>query len=365
MDIGKASTGIPINGGRTQSDQASIDDAARKLEGAFAKLLISSMRSTALGDSMFPGSAEHFRDMYDEKIAETLTRGKGLGLQPMIRRELGGRESAFDAAQRQIEQASRMYPIDGYRPLPAAMRSLPLPAAVLGAPPAPSRAIPTVAPPQAHLQAPPSARLSAQPTQSNSAAERVALATARHAARTVASDDCDGSPVARPKPNTPEAFVAEIWPHAQRAAAELGVCPRALVAQAALETGWGRHTIRGGNGHDAPNLFGIKTGSRWQGESVKRNTTEYVDGTPQRENAAFRAYRSIADSFADYVSLLKNSPRYAAALGQSSARAFAGALQRAGYATDPQYAAKLSAIVEGPTLRRALAQVDATSAQRS
>ena len=76
-----------------------------------------------------------------------------------------------------------------------------------------------------------------------------------------------------------------------------------------------------------------------------------------RVNAAFRASRSVADSFADYVSLLWNTPRYAAAIGQSTARAFASALQRAGYATDPQYAAKLTAIAEGPTLNRALAQI--------
>jgi peptidoglycan hydrolase FlgJ len=359
MQIGKPASGIAFNAGSPQSDPAAIDEAARKLEGAFAKMLISSMRSTALGDSMFPGGAEHFRDLYDEKLAASLTRGRGLGLQAMIRRELGGREAGFDAVGRQIEQAARSFPIDGYRRLPGAMSSLSLPL------PRPPVATPETARPTAAARADLST-LGAATTRAaeRAAATRFAVATAP-AVSPVANDDCDGQPAARPKPNTPEAFVAEIWPHAQRAAAELGVCPRALVAQAALETGWGRHTIRGGQGNDAPNLFGIKASGRWQGESVKRSTTEFVDGKPQRENAAFRAYRSIADSFSDYVSLLKNTPRYAAALGQSSARAFAGALQRAGYATDPQYAAKLSAIVEGPTLRRALAHVDAPPAQRT
>ena len=90
MDIDPTRTGIPLHGGSAQPEPERIADAARQLETQFAKLLISSMRSTTMGDSMFPGSSGHFRDMYDQQLAESLARGKGLGLQDMIRKQLGG-----------------------------------------------------------------------------------------------------------------------------------------------------------------------------------------------------------------------------------------------------------------------------------
>src|SRR5690606_21984314 len=112
---------------------------------------------------------------------------------------------------------------------------------------------------------------------------------------------------------TPEGFVAKIWHHAQRAARELGVDPRALVAQAALETGWGRRGISRATGGDSNNLFGIKANG-WSGDRVTTGTHEYVNGVRTTETASFRAYGSTADSFADYVKLLKNSDRYQQAL---------------------------------------------------
>jgi len=345
MDIGPTRTGIPLHGGSAQSDPERIADAARQLETQFAKLLISSMRSTTMGDSMFPGSSEHFRDMYDQQLAESLARGKGLGLQDMIRKQLGGETATTPkTALEQYEQASRMFPMDGYQRLPGASGRAQLadPASLPLRRDAPQKALPM-----------PALRTTVQRADATPPAVTNAPETA---SSTPAAAPCDGTPAANPRPGTPEAFVAEIWPHAQRAAAELGVCPKVLVAQAALETGWGRHTIRGKSG-EAHNLFGIKASGSWQGQAVTNSTREFVGGVEVRENAAFRAYRSIADSFSDYVSLLKNTPRYAAAIGQQTSRAFASALQRAGYATDPQYAAKLTAIAEGPTLNRALAQI--------
>ncbi len=374
MDIGRVQSGIPLQGGNQPNDPAKIADAARQLETQFAKMLISSMRATSLGDSMFPGSAEHYRQMYDDQLAAALTRGKGLGLQTMIRRQLGG-----EAATATPQQAARMYSMDGYRQLLPARQAAALSA--LDGAALPPGAGAAAAPggdsqPRANGSESLSARLArliaaeAAPTAKAASLMGAGVAAPLGAASVAAStvgaasaaiDDCHGTPASDARPGTPEAFVARIWPHAQRAAAELGVCPKVLVAQAALETGWGRHMIRG-NAGDANNLFGIKTGGRWSGETVTAATSEFRNGTRVQENAAFRAYRSIADSFGDYVALLKNSPRYAAALGQGTARAFANALQRAGYATDPQYAAKLTAIAEGPTLNRALARLSGPTA---
>ena len=119
--------------------------------------------------------------------------------------------------------------------------------------------------------------------------------------------------------------------------------PQVLIAQAALESGWGKH-VGGDN-----NLFGIKAGSAWHGATRTLPTTEYSGGTMHRENATFRSYASFADSFDDFARLLKTNPRYAAALnaGGDNAR-FAQALQHAGYATDPGYAAKITSIANGP-----------------
>jgi flagellar protein FlgJ len=138
-------------------------------------------------------------------------------------------------------------------------------------------------------------------------------------------------------------FVDKLLPQATAAARELGVDPRALVAQAALETGWGTHMPADAQGA-SNNYFGIKAGASWSGASVAADTTEFTQGVAGNERARFRAYGSVAENLEDYVRVLRE-PRYAAALGTGSdVRAFATALQRGGYATDPDYARKLVSV---------------------
>lgn len=145
---------------------------------------------------------------------------------------------------------------------------------------------------------------------------------------------------------SPEAFARGLWPHARQAAGDLGVAPEALIAQAALETGWGKSPIRHPDGRSSYNLFGVKAGAGWPGERVSVPTLEYENGVAVRGHAEFRAYGSLAEGFADYVRLLKEQPRYREALDQArDPAAFAQALQRAGYATDPAYAQKIEAIL--------------------
>jgi flagellar protein FlgJ len=143
-----------------------------------------------------------------------------------------------------------------------------------------------------------------------------------------------------------ESFVRSIEPRAPSAGSSLGVAPDTLIAQAALETGWGRNMPVDANGRSSANLFGIKAGESWRGASVQATTTEYNQGAPVSTQAAFRSYGGAAQSVADYVSLLQNSPRYAGALGAGSdVQAFGSGLQRGGYATDPDYVNKLIATV--------------------
>ncbi len=176
-----------------------------------------------------------------------------------------------------------------------------------------------------------------------------------------AADDVSPTPHphqdARWQPEDPQAFVQTLWPHAQRAAARLGISPRAIIAQAALETGWGRHQICHDDGRASFNLFGIKGGRSWQGERVEVPTTEFIAGQPQRLRDHFRSYPDLPSALADYEALL-NRPRYdgVRAAGTDEA-ASAEALAAAGYATDPRYADKLKAIMRGPTLNAALADL--------
>ena len=138
-------------------------------------------------------------------------------------------------------------------------------------------------------------------------------------------------------------FVAQHGQAAAAVARESGIPASYMLGQAGHETGWGRSEIRQKDGTPSHNLFGIKATSSWKGKVAEVTTTEYVNGVPRKTVAKFRAYDSYADSFRDYARLITKSPRYDKAMDQiGSVQGFASSLQRAGYATDPQYAAKLS-----------------------
>ena len=157
------------------------------------------------------------------------------------------------------------------------------------------------------------------------------------------------------QPSSPVEFVKGLWPHAKQVAGMLGLKPAVLLAQAALETGWGQRMIRRPDGSSSFNLFGIKAGKAWDGDKVAVSTLEFEGGVARKERAHFRAYESLAESFEDYARLLSENSRYEQALGRrESPGEFLSALQEAGYATDPNYAKKIHAILDGETLGGAL-----------
>lgn len=142
-------------------------------------------------------------------------------------------------------------------------------------------------------------------------------------------------------------FVSRMRGHAEDAARALGVPAHFIVGQAALETGWGKHEIKGADGTNSRNLFGIKAGGNWTGKTVDVMTTEYINGVPRRIIDKFRAYDSYADSFRDYANLIGRNQRYAgAAQAGADAGQFARGLARGGYATDPRYAEKLTQVIQ-------------------
>ena len=145
-------------------------------------------------------------------------------------------------------------------------------------------------------------------------------------------------------------FVREVWPQAQQAASKLGVHPVSLIAQAALESDWGRSVPRGAGGESSHNLFGMKATPAWAGRSVTATTQEFQSGAAVTARADFRSYADPTAGFQDYVSLLGGNPRYRAALNTGTdTAAFAQALQRGGYATDPNYASKVTQVAHEVT----------------
>ena len=144
---------------------------------------------------------------------------------------------------------------------------------------------------------------------------------------------------------SPEDFVDQLWHLAKSAAKTLSVDPRILVAQAALETGWGQFTLKDSEGGDSFNLFNIKAGLGWDGKSVLKNSLEYEQGIAIKKQSSFRAYESFEESFNDYIELIQTSPRYQKALSLvNKPLEYINELQKAGYATDPDYGAKVSRI---------------------
>ncbi len=183
--------------------------------------------------------------------------------------------------------------------------------------------------------------------------------------RQLGGDTQVAAPATLPAPSeSPTQFTRRIWPYASRAGTQLGTDPRAILAQAALETGWGKHTPRHPDGTDSNNFFGIKADSRWDGDVVVKSTLEYDNGVATQTQARFRSYPNLKAAFDDYANFLATSPRYEQALGHGGdVSAFAQGLQSGGYATDPRYAEKVAAVASGAELTSALDRLETTGLQ--
>ncbi len=296
--------------------------AAEQFEQLFMNMLLRSMReaNATFGEDNFMNSSQtqFYQSMFDNQLAMEISsaKGKGIGLADVLVRQLSqapqADEKLHPAAEPELNLESRQLNTAIDRAAAMAAEILLQQGQKTERPPGvrePAEAIPASVTPAE----------TAQPAQ-----------PARF--------------------DTPETFVQTLMPMAQEVAAELGVDPRLLLAQSALETGWGRFII-GSENQSSFNLFNIKAGLRWQGETAQVSTLEYRDGVPVREQAQFRRYAGYEESFRDYVQFLKNSPRYQLALESAAdPYAYIERLQEAGYATDPAYAEKVKSIFEGEVL---------------
>jgi flagellar protein FlgJ len=274
-----------------------IKQAAQQFEALFLQIVLKSMREATPHESMFDSDQSRmYESLLDQQLAQVLSaKGRGTGLAAMIEKQLG--RANLD--------------------------------------PQPLGDLPLAAPARPHLLPAPAAPVPL-PQSGNGI------------------NSLDNLPSVDSAPPASREFVNRVWPHAYEASRATGIPAHFMVAQAALETGWGKSEPRFSDGRPSYNLFGIKAGKSWNGAVVEAVTGEYVDGSLQKQVERFRAYGSYAEAFRDYASLLTSNPRYAAVVGSQDPAVFARGLQKAGYATDPMYAAKLERIIGGNTLRLSL-----------
>lgn len=288
--------------GARGGDPKGLEAVAREFEAMLIGQMLKQMREASLGDGLFDNDqSDMYLEMQDQEFARAMSQGDGLGLREVLMRQLSAQQPAAEVLNDPERQAALELP--RRRPELDTLRAPQGDAAPELQPVGPQRSE------------------AAGPQGARQGAER-------------------STPVAWP-PRDAADFVQTLEPLARDAAAALGVEPGILLAQSALETGWGQHVPSRANGQPSFNLFGIKADSRWSGDQVSVGTLEFRDGVAQREQARFRAYADPSESFSDYVEFIRNNPRYHRALQAGDDAQYIRELQEAGYATDPAYADKV------------------------
>ncbi|OPA99595.1 flagellar rod assembly protein/muramidase FlgJ [Pseudomonas fluorescens] len=371
-----------------KNSEGNMRKVAQEFESLFLSEMLKSMRSAteALGkdNPLNTPAAKQYQEMYDQQLAVSMSReGGGIGLADVLMRQMQKNKPVdAQAATLQGPAAAPAKKVDvpteiaagtqangplgrsnGQRPLWAYRVAVPegtnshandvalmnqrrisLPSKLT------DRLLAGIVPNTDLTTAP-----KAAPLRNSAAADNVINSAARGFAVAPSGQmQVYGRAVAQP-PLAPakkafssqDEFVATMLPMAKAAAARIGVDPKYLVAQAALETGWGKSVMRAEDGSSSHNLFGIKAGQSWQGGQARAITSEFRDGAMVKETAQFRSYNSYQDSFHDLVTLLQSNDRYKEVVKSAdNPEQFVRELQKAGYATDPDYASKISQIAK-------------------
>lgn len=287
----------------SNNPDGAIEEVASQFESLFTQMMLKSMRdaSAPLEGGLFKSNQmDTYQGMFDQQIALDLSSQKSLGLADILVRDFGGKS--------EIKETAELHAL-------------------------PERT--------ANFQADLSRHLLLNSATGDDVAALYETPASAGESKPLGVDSTVGW-----HPASPDQFIRDIWEHAVAAAEQLGVDPAVLVAQSALETGWGKKVMQAPDGGSSYNLFGIKASPSWEGASTVVHSLEYRDGMAELEQSRFRVYDSLASSFDDYVSFLTSNPRYEQALGKvTDSREFVTELQDAGYATDPAYAEKIMDIV--------------------
>jgi flagellar protein FlgJ len=314
---------ISSNSGK--DEKAALRQAAEQFESIFFGMLLSSMRKAneafEVEGMMNSQTTKFYRDMHDSQMATDLAQKGALGLADLLVEQLSpalGKKATADNTFALSEP-----------------KTLHMPRYIL-----------------------PAVKIDAQTdTQKESSAATTVAAPAPAKITTAQPDSVKPAwQVANP-----EQFVRTLLPAAREAAKALGLDPLALIAQAALETGWGQRVIKTAKGESSFNLFGIKANNGWQGETAVVDTLEYRAGIAKKEQAKFRSYTSPEHSLRDYADFIKQNPRYQDAVqANGDTKAYFEQLQVAGYATDPAYAQKIMKVYQSTAFDKVRQEQGAT-----
>lgn len=281
--------------------QASLKQVAKQFEGIFIQMMLKSMRDASMGDEIFDSDqSKLYRDMFDKQVALDMANSKGIGIADSLVRQLSKNMPKKESPEIfELKPNKQNESLENGKLLPLPTRKM------------------------------------------NGVIQGKVAGLSKFELPEI-------KPISdKTQFKSPEEFTQYILPYAEKAANEIGVSPLVLVSQAALETGWGKAVTRHQDGSSSYNLFNIKADNRWDGKQVVKSTLEYDHGIAKHEKASFRAYDSYADSFDDYVDFLRTNNRYDYALhNQGSDHSFIKDLQKAGYATDPNYANKVINIMK-------------------
>ncbi len=335
---------------------AAVKGAAKQLETLFMQELMKTMRASTMNSGMLENSGTQMgTEMLDTEFAGRMS-GLPHGLSAAIERQLSKQIPGATANSQSATEAGT-----GTHALPLSRLSLGAMQSAAQMPGtdhaddglgvfAKAGLSPSFDDIASMLDAKSFSTTSMGSTPSSKAAARPESAAAPAAAANAASGQvADVAGTTRMRP--PEAFVRKHQAAAQVIEAETGIPAANLIGQAAHESGWGKHEIKNKDGTPSHNLFGIKAGSNWTGKVAEVTTTEYIGGVARRVTAKFRSYDSYEEAFRDHAKLLTSSPRYSNVVAQAStAQSYAKSLQKAGYATDPAYADKLTKVIN-TTLR--------------
>jgi len=314
------------------NDREALKKAAQHFEGIFMNMLMQSMRKAneafESDSPMNSSSTKFYEGMFDQQLTSELSQSGSLGLADLIVQQLSPDYQTYKPASVLRSDAG----LNNESPKAEQVNSFVLQNAK-------SHSLP----------------------EKESTPQWITDRFKQQQAEFLASKPQEKAPIENTEPTqfeTPNDFINSMWQFAKKAAEKINLDPAVMVAQAALETGWGKHIINQPSGTSSNNLFNIKADNSWQGDSVKKSTLEFEDGVAVKKNAAFRAYETIEDSFNDFTNFLSSGTRYQETLSKSSdSEQFLHSLQKAGYATDPNYAEKIIGILKSDRFSQGLKQV--------
>lgn len=308
--------------------EAALEAVSKQFESMFLSMVMKSMREAnktfSEGNFLHSNETEFYQEMFDSQLSLTLSKGRGLGVAEAMMRQMSKQiegisqsESTNPLLHKSISDYPRNLPVEA-----AARKAVELADALV------------------EIDA----------TLNGSDKKRTESV--------VGSDSPEQKDKEARLPltfETPDQFIEHLFPLAQKVEAETGISAKVMLAQSALETGWGKHMINKPDEQASFNLFGIKADSRWDGDKTEIVTTEYRGGVAMKERAEFRSYNNYEDSFRDYAEFLQDNPRYEPAMQYlDNPQKFTQTLQDAGYATDPAYSQKIQRILSGEIFKGAM-----------